>query len=176
LAVIDVATGVSLESIPDWLITVMVNGLVIVGLVGISAAWIARWVPYLIYIADPYNSLASYVWCWACISKVVPMWNVHGVNVWRELEAKIAIAEKQSAEANARLSNQLQANKKLTQEVKNANQAAVRANASKIDAECRVPDVAIELLNSASQNKVSRSSSGAQGTLPKPGTSQPARP
>jgi hypothetical protein len=94
----------------------------------------------------------------------------------RELEAKIVVAEKQSAEANAKLSNQLQQNKKLTQEVKNANQATIRANASKIDAECRVPDVAIELLNSASQNKISGSSSGTPGTLPKPGTSQSGRP
>jgi hypothetical protein len=162
--------------VPDWLITVLVNGLIIAGLVGISASWIAKWVPYFNLYRGPIQVIGM-------ICLVLGVYFKGGADVeraWRErvreLEAKIAIAEKQSAEANARLSNQLQANKKLTQEVKNANQAAVRANASKIDAECRVPDVAIELLNSASQNKVSRSSSGAQGTLPKPSTSQPARP
>jgi hypothetical protein len=35
---------------------------------------------------------------------------------------------------------------------------------------------AIELLNSASQNKVSGSSTGTKATLPAPGTSQPSRP
>jgi chromosome segregation ATPase len=94
----------------------------------------------------------------------------------KELEAKIAIAEQQSAEANKKLDNQLQQNKKLTQEVKNANQAAIRANAEKINAECRVPDVAIGLHNDASKNQISRGSSGTAGTLPKPSTSQPSRP
>ena len=162
--------------VPIWLISWLVTGLIIVGLVGISAAWIARWVPYFNLYRGPIQLIGI-----VCL--VLGVYFKGGADVeraWRErvqeLEAKIAIAEQQSKEANARLSNQLQANKKLTQEVKNANQAAVRANASKIDAECRVPDVAIELLNSASQNKVSRSSSGAPGTLPKPGTSQPARP
>ena len=162
--------------IPDWLITILVNGLIIVGLVGISAAWIARWVPYFNIYRGPIQAIGV-------ICLVLGVYFKGGADVeraWRErvqeLEAKIAIAERQSAEANNKLSDQLNQNKKLTQEVKNANQAAVRANASKIDAECRVPDIAIELLNSASQNKVSRSSSGTTGTLPKPGTSQPARP
>jgi len=162
--------------IPDWLITVIVNGLVIVGLVGISAAWIARFIPWFSLYRGPIQAIGV-------ICLVLGVYFKGGADVersWRErvaeLEAQVALAEKQSSEANVKLSNQLQQNKKLTQEVKNANQAAVRANASKIDAECRVPDIAIELLNSASQNKVSRSSSGAQGTLPKPGTSQPARP
>ena len=162
--------------VPDWLISWLVTGLIIVGLIGISAAWIARWVPYFNLYRGPIQLIGI-----VCL--VLGVYFKGGADVersWRErvreLEAKIAVAEKQSAEANARLSNQLQANKKLTQEVKNANQAAVRANASKIDAECRVPDVAIELLNSASQNKVSGRSSGTKGTLPSPGTSQPTRP
>ena len=162
--------------VPDWLITVLVNGLIIVGLVGISAAWIARWIPYFNLYRGPIQAIGV-----VCL--VLGVYFKGGADVersWRErvaeLEAKIAIAEKQSTEANARLSNQLQANKKLTQEVKNANQASIRANAEKINAECRVPDVAIELHNSASQNKVSGSSSGAPATLPGPSTSQPARP
>jgi thiol:disulfide interchange protein len=139
--------------IPDWLITVLVNGLIIVGLVGISAAWIARWVPYFNMYRGPIQAIGV-------ICLVLGVYFKGGADVeraWRErvkeLEAKIVIAEKQSAEANKKLDNQLQQNKKLTQEVKNANQAAVRANASKIDAECRVPDVAIDLHNKSSQNK-----------------------
>jgi len=162
--------------IPDWLITVLVNGLIIVGLVGISAAWIARWVPYFNMYRGPIQAIGV-------ICLVLGVYFKGGADVeraWRErvkeLEAKVVLAEQQSKEANKKLSDQLSQNKKLTQEVKNANQAAVRANASKIDAECRVPDVAIELLNSASQNKVSGSSAGTKGTLPGPGTSQPSRP
>lgn len=162
--------------VPTWLITIMVNGLIIAGLVGISASWIARWVPYFNLYRGPIQVIGV-------ICLVLGVYFKGGADVersWRErvkeLEAKVAIAEKQSAEANKKLSDQLNQNKRLTQEVKNANQAAVRANASKIDAECRVPDVAIELLNSASQNKVSRGSTGTAGTLPAPKPSQPSRP
>ena len=162
--------------IPDWLITWLVNGLVIVGLVGISAAWIARWVPYFNLYRGPIQLIGI-----VCL--VLGVYFKGGADVeraWRErvakLEAQVAQAEKQSVEANKKLSDQLQQNKKLTQEVKNANQASIRANAEKINAECRVPDVAIGLHNSASQNKISGSSSGTTGTLPAPSTSQPARP
>jgi hypothetical protein len=162
--------------IPDWLITVLVNGLIIVGLVGISASWIARWVPYFNMYRGPIQLIGI-----VCL--VLGVYFKGGADVersWREriqeLEAQIAVAKKQSTEANKRLSDQLQQNKKLTQEVKNANQSSIRANAEKINAECRVPDVAIGLHNSASQNKVSGSSSGTTGTLPTPSTSQPSRP
>jgi hypothetical protein len=139
--------------VPDWLITWLVNGLVIVGLIGISASWIARWVPYFNLYRGPIQLLGI-----VCL--VLGVYFKGGADVersWRErvkeLEAKISVAEKQSAEANQKLSSQLQQNKKLTQEVKNANQASIRANASKINAECRVPDVAIDLHNKSSQNK-----------------------
>jgi hypothetical protein len=162
--------------IPDWLITVLVNGLVIVGLIGISASWIARWVPYFNMYRGPIQLIGV-----VCL--VLGVYFKGGADVeraWRErvaeIEAKVATAEKQSREANQKLIDQLQQNKKLTQEVKNANQASIRANAEKINAECRVPDVAIGLHNSASQNKVSGSSSGTTGTLPTPSTSQPSRP
>ena len=159
--------------VPDWLITALVNGLIIVGLVGISASWIARWVPYFNMYRGPIQLIGV-----VCL--VLGVYFKGGADVersWRErvkeIEAKIAIVEKQSAEANKKLSDQLNQNKKLTQEVRNANQAAVRANAEKINAECRVPDIAIELHNSASKNQVSGSSKGTTGTLPGPKPSRP---
>jgi hypothetical protein len=159
--------------IPDWLITIMVNGLIIVGLIGISASWIARWVPYFNLYRGPIQAIGV-------ICLVLGVYFKGGADVersWRErvkeLEAKIAIAEKQSQEANKKLSDQLAQNKRLTQEVRNANQATIRANAEKINAECRVPDIAIELHNSASKNQISGSSKGTTGTLPGPKPSRP---
>jgi len=159
--------------VPDWLITVLVNGLIIVGLVGISASWIARWIPYFNMYRGPIQLIGV-----VCL--VLGVYFKGGADVeraWRErvkeLEARIAIAEKQSQEANKKLSDQLAQNKKLTQEVRNANQATIRANAEKINAECRVPDIAIELHNSASKNQISGSSKGTTGTLPGPKPSRP---
>jgi hypothetical protein len=162
--------------IPTAVIAWVVNGLIVVGIVGVSAGWVARWVPYFNLYRGPIQAIGV-------ICLVLGVYFKGGADVemvWRErvkdLENRIAIAEVQSAESNKRLSDQLSQNKKLTQEVKNANQASIRANAEKINAECRVPDVAIELHNSASQNKVSGSSSGAPATLPGPSTSRPGRP
>jgi hypothetical protein len=162
--------------IPTAVIAWVVNGLIVVGIVGVCASWVAKWIPFVNVYRGPIQLIGI-----VCL--VLGVYLKGGADVeraWRErvkeIEARVAIAEKQSIEANKKLSDQLQQNKKLTQEVKNANQASIRANAEKINAECRVPDVAIELLNSASQNKVSRSSSGTQGTLPAPSTSQPSRP
>ena len=159
--------------VPDWLITIMVNGLIIVGLVGISASWIARWVPYFNMYRGPIQAIGV-----VCL--VLGVYFKGGADVersWRErvkeLEARVAQAEKQSQEANKKLTDQLAQNKKLTQEVRNANQAAIRANAEKINAECRVPDIAIELHNSASKNQISGSSKGTTGTLPGPKPSRP---
>ncbi len=161
--------------VPTGLITVLVNGLIIAGLVGISAAWIARWVPYFNLYRGPIQAIGV-----VCL--VLGVYFKGGADVersWRErvkeLEAQVAQAERQSAEANKKLTDQLTQNKKLTQEVKNANQAAIRANAEKINSECRVPDVAISLHNSASKNQVSGSSTRAPGSLPASGTSQPSR-
>jgi hypothetical protein len=162
--------------IPTGLMAWLVNGLIVVGLVGVCAAWIARWVPYFNLYRGPIQLVGI-----VCL--VLGVYFKGGADVersWRErvreLESKVAIAEKQSVEANKKLSDQLQQNKKLTQEVRNANQASIRANAEKINAECRVPDVAIGLHNSASQNKISGSSPGTTGTLPASSTSQPSRP
>jgi hypothetical protein len=139
--------------IPDWLITVVVNGLIVVGLVGISASWIARWIPYFNLYRGPIQIIGV-----VCL--VLGVYFKGGADVersWRErvkeIEARVAIAEKQSAEANKKLMDQLEQTRRLTQEVKTTNLATIRNNAEQINAECRVPDIAIEVHNSSAQNK-----------------------
>jgi hypothetical protein len=159
--------------IPSWIIVWLVNGLIVVGLVGVSAAWIARWIPYFNLYRGPIQLVGI-----VCL--VLGVYFKGGADVeqsWRSrveaVQEKIRIAESQSREANIKLETQLQSNKKLTQEVKNATKANIRANAEQIDRECRVPDIAISLHNSASLNQISGSSSGTSGTLPGPKTGQP---
>jgi hypothetical protein len=98
---------------------------------------------------------------------------------WRsqveDFQAKITVAETQSKEANERLATEFKKSTQLIEEVKNANKASIRANAIQIDSECRVPDVAISLHNSASLNQVSNSSKGATGTMPAPQPSVPTK-
>lgn len=98
---------------------------------------------------------------------------------WRnkveEFQNKIAVAEIQSKEANKKLVDELKKSSQLTKEVKDANKAKIRANAVKIDSECRVSDIAIELHNGASLNQVSSGSTGTTGAMPNSKPSSAAR-
>jgi hypothetical protein len=59
--------------IPDWLISWLITGLIVVGLVGISASWIARWVPYFNLYRGPIQLLGIVCLVLGYISKVVLM-------------------------------------------------------------------------------------------------------
>jgi hypothetical protein len=161
--------------IPSTVIAWVVNGLIIVGIIGVCASWIARWIPFVSAYRGPVQLVGI-----VCL--VLGVYMKGGADVemkWRgqvkDFQAKIAVAETQSKEANERLATEFKNSTKLIEEVKNANKASIRANAVKIDSECRVPDVAISLHNSASLNQVSNSSKGTTGTMPAPQPSVPTK-
>jgi hypothetical protein len=159
--------------IPTAVINWVVNGLIVVGIIGVCASWIARWIPFVSAYRGPVQLVGI-------ICLVLGVYMKGGSDVetkWRsqveDFRAKIAVAETQSKEANQRLATELRKSTQLIKEVKDANKASIRANAVKIDSECRVSDVAIGLHNSASLNQVSNSSKGTTGTLP---AAQPSVP
>ena len=161
--------------IPTAVIAWAVNGLIIVGIIGVCASWIARWIPFVSAYRGPIQLIGV-------ICLVLGVYFKGGADVemkWRsqveDFRAKIAVAETQSNEANKRLATEFKKSTQLIEEVKNANKASIRANAVQIDSECRVPDVAIGLHNSASLNQVSNSSKGTTGTLPAPQPSVPTK-
>jgi len=161
--------------IPSAVIAWVVNGLIIVGIIGVCVSWIARWIPFVSAYRGPVQLIGI-----VCL--VLGVYMKGGADVemkWRsqveDFRAKIAVAEIQSKEVNERLAAEFKKSTKLIEEVKNANKASIRANAIQIDSECRVPDVAISLHNSASLNQVSNSSKGATGTMPAPQPSVPTK-
>jgi hypothetical protein len=161
--------------IPTAVITWVVNGLIVVGVIGVCASWIARWIPYFNLYRGPIQLVGI-----VCLVLGVYMKGGSDVETkWRsqveDFRAKIAVAETQSKEANQRLATELRKSTQLIKEVKDANKDSIRANAVKIDSECRVSDVAISLHNSASLNQVSNSSKRATGTLPSPQPSVPTK-
>ncbi len=159
--------------VPDALIAWIVNGLVIVGLVGIAAGFVTKWIPGI----GPYAGLARTIGIVCLVLGVYFKGGSDVERVWRErvaqLESKVAQAEKKSAAANDKLAAEIKQNQKLNKEVRDAVNASIKANADKIDSVCRVDDVAISLHNSASQNKISGSTTGTAKTLPNPATNRP---
>ena len=159
--------------VPTALITWVVNGLVIVGLFGVSAGWIVRWIP----VIAPYQALIKPIGI-ACL--VVGIYFKGGIDVetkWRtqvsELQDKADRAEQESKIANDKLAAEVKKNQQLNKDVKDAVKAGIKANASKMDSQCTVDSVAIELHNRSSRNEIPRSTTGIVTVVPGSGTSKP---
>jgi hypothetical protein len=159
--------------VPTAIIAWIVNGLIVVGLVGICASWIARWIP----VVNTYRGPVQLV---GIVCLVLGVYMKGGADVemrWRtqaaELQAKADLAAEQSRMANAKLSEEIRKNQKLTKDVKDAVKAGIKANAGKMDSQCTVDSVAIELHNRSSLNQVPRSTKGTVEVVPNVGTTRP---
>lgn len=67
----------------------------------------------------------------------------------KELEAKVAVAEQQSKTANAELTSAVKEKKLMIKQHDEAIKTKISQVATKIDAECKVPEEAIDILNQA---------------------------
>ena len=67
----------------------------------------------------------------------------------KELEAKVAISEEQSKTANAQLETKLKENARVIKEKEYIIQEKITKVKEQINAECKVPQAAIDLLNEA---------------------------
>jgi hypothetical protein len=159
--------------IPTAVITWAVNGLIVLGLFGVCASWIARWIPFV-------NTYRGPVQLIGIICLVLGVYFKGGADVemrWRtqvaELQARADQAAEQSKEANKKLEEELRKNKQLTKDVKDAVKAGIKANAGQMDSQCSVDSVAIELHNRSSLNQVPRSTTGSVEVVPAVGTTRP---
>jgi hypothetical protein len=95
--------------------------------------------------------------------------------MWRakveEVQKKLDIANKKSQQVTAKLQKKLNAQTQLIKQKAKDNANAIKKHAEKIDADCKLNDIAIKLHNRASDNEVSGTSEGNAGELPKPAAS-----
>ena len=92
--------------------------------------------------------------------------------VWRarveEVQKKLDDANKKSQQVTARLQSKINAQSQLIKQKAKDNANAIKKHAEKIDADCKLNDVAIKLHNRASDNEVSGTTEGNVGELSKP--------
>ena len=82
-----------------------------------------------------------------------------------DLKARVAVAEKQSQDANKELEKKTQQHLKEIKEVRNENKKIVRETVGRqIDSQCTLPNSAVSLHNSASRNEISRGAASTDGT------------
>lgn len=139
--------------LPVGLVHFLNTFIIIIGLVGVSAGFLGRWIPF-------FNTYAPLCRVVGTILLVVGVYFKGGEAVeqaWRdkvtELQQKIDIAEQRSIDATKLLDAELKRKKETAKETTQAIKDQIARNAKQLDSECRVSDAAIEIHNEAAQNK-----------------------
>lgn len=139
-----------LNFVPD----IFFHLLLIVGVLGLIAGYLLNNIPFI-------STNAKTIQVIAILVTVVAVWFEGGISRDKEyreqiaeLKVKIAQAEKESAEANTKLVEQLKENEKLRKEKKNATQTIVNQVVSKYDGNCVLSNAFIRVHDSASQDKL----------------------
>lgn len=135
----------------SWLPDIVFHLLLLVGLLGLAASFILTFIPFVSQYKLPIQA-------GSILAIIVAIYFEGGISneaKWQarvhELEAKVAKAETESAEANGKLSKALAAKDKeiaLAQaELKNR----IKQGAAAMDAVCKIPADVVSILNDAAR-------------------------
>jgi len=150
--------------IPDNWLHWFVHSIVLIGIILSILGAVAKNIPTI----APYGFVAKAVGGLVFIIGIF-FEGGYGVEMsWRtktaELQSKVELAQKQSAEANINLNKKLIDNRSVIKDSVNANYKAIEDSRNSINAECRVNDIAWMLYNRAVESKVSRGTVTIDGT------------
>lgn len=142
-----------LSFVPDSLLAWIVNAILVAGIIGTCASFIARFIPFVAV----YRSIIQTV---GIVLLVIGVYLKGGYSVemeWRskvaELEAKVAKSEAESKEANARIETKIIEKIKIVKEQTTLIQEKIKNVEVKIDSQCKVAPEAIDILNEAAELK-----------------------
>lgn len=141
-----------LSFLPDAFLIWVINTILVLGLIGTFSSYFIRFIPPLM----PYASLIKTV---GIVLLVAGVWFRGGYDnemSWRakvaDLEAKVAVSEQQSKDANAKLDAALKDKVKAVKEVQLVIQERIKQSAGKMDAMCTVDNSVVFILNDAARN------------------------
>jgi len=136
-----------LNYLPNWIFHLVV----FLGVVAIVAAYLIRHIPFTRVYALPLNIGGAIAIC-------VGLWvegSLYTESVWqervKELEAKLAVAEQQSKEANDKIVSLIAAK---DQAIKARNETLlqyVEVEVTKYDNQCKIPEEFIFVINKAAE-------------------------
>lgn len=138
-----------LHFLPDNLLNLVINGVLITGLVGFVLVLSSIVLRFLI----PYNPAIKTI---SAILLIIGAYFKGGYGTemeWRtrvnEMQQKIESAEQKAKDATARIDTVVVEKVKIIKEKVNENKKAIAEHKEIINAECRIPDVARMLYNRA---------------------------
>ena len=143
-----------LNFLPSW----VVYAALLLSVAGLVAAFVLSFIPFISKYSLPIKVLFT-------ATLIGSVWLAGGISnqaAWearvKEMELKVAKAEAKSAQANAKLNSKVIKKIENVRGKTNANVKAIKQVSKKIDSQCKLPNAAIVLHDSASQNVVPPSS------------------
>lgn len=156
-----------LHLLPDHLLILVTNIILALGILGTILGYIIKVIPFLIPYRIPINILST-------LLLIVGIYFKGGYSVeldWRakvdEIQQKLTAAEAVSHEETVKIETRVVERVKYIKEKTHANQQTIQQNATVINADCRVPDIARVLYNHPINNEISGSAKGSDGNSSK---------
>jgi amino acid permease len=136
-----------LKFLPDWIF----YAVLLIGLVGLAASFVLKFVPMVKQYQLPIQAISGIL----IVFGVYMAGAISNEAAWQarvtELQLKIARAEVQSAEANSEIKNKLAQKEREVALVQQALRGRVQQNAAQMDAVCKIPQSAVDILNDAAR-------------------------
>ena len=144
-----------LHFFPDSLLAWFVNTVLVLGILGFTASfffgYVAKYAPQLI----PYRMIIQVVSIVLLVAGVYFKGGQAAEIQWRErvreLEAKVAVAEQQSKEANEALDVKTKEKVKVIRETQVVIQEKIKNVQVKIDSQCKITAETLDVLNDAAK-------------------------
>lgn len=146
-----------LSFVPDALLALVINGVLIAGIVGFTASFFFGFVVRYLPTIAPYRMMIQVV---SIILLVAGVYFKGGYMVemsWRarvaEMEQKVALAEEKAKTANAEIRTVYVDKVRVVKETQVVIQEKIKNVEVKIDSQCKVAPEAISILNEAAVMK-----------------------
>ena len=142
-----------LHFLPSWLLSGFVNTILVVGAILTVLSFFTSWIPFITQYRVPAQVIGFLLFVFGVYFKGCEATKLQWRGRVADLKQKFELAEQKSNNATQRLNNEVKRNKAAVR----ANTAAVKQeiarNATQLDSECRVSDLAITIHNNAAANK-----------------------
>ena len=142
-----------LHFLPDWLLSGVVNTVLISGAVLTVLSFFTSWIPFINAYRIPVQVIGTILLTAGVYFKGGEAAELQWRDRVSELQQKADVATEKSKAASQRLNDEVKRNKQTVRANTQAIKQDIARNATQLDAECRVSDTAIEIHNNAAQNK-----------------------
>ena len=136
-----------LKFLPDWIF----YAILLIGLAGLAASFVLKFIPLISQYKIPIQAISGIL----IVFGVYMAGAISNEAAWQarvtELQLKIARAETQSAEANSEIKSKLAQKEREITLAQQALQGRIQQNASQMDAVCKIPQSAVDILNDAAR-------------------------